>query len=259
MLSTLSRLAALLAAASAPEPARPPAHLVVPPSLQRERSPKPEKDIVGQLGFAAPEVLAAAGPLDARPGEWVEYGMTVSGKHFARTRLSVLAPPKDAGDDRYWLEVVTAGQIAFPSVIKLLVHGDPLLSRNIERLLVYVAGQAPIELPLEDARDNLSPEKPPSPVKIVRLGASEVTVPAGTFRAEGLRVSARAGRTKIWLAKGKVPLWGLVRSESKDHTIELLHYGEQGAHTVMPPGPGEPDERPDAGAPDQGNGNEYAK
>jgi hypothetical protein len=53
--------------------------------------------------------------------------------------------------------------------------------------------------------------------------------------------------TRVWLSPEAVPLWGLVRSQGGDRTIELFAFGREGAHTIVPPAPGEPDERPDAG------------
>jgi hypothetical protein len=120
---------------------------------------------------------------------------------------------------------------------------------------LYPAGQAPLELPLDEVREQIDAEKPAAvATKVRKLGAADVTVPAGTFHAARVRVSAKGGTTTLWLAREQVPLWGLVRSQGAERTVELLACGTSGAHTVVPPAPGEPDERPDAGT--YGNGSE---
>jgi hypothetical protein len=252
--------AALLAAAD-PPPARPPAHLVVPESVRKQRAPAEPPS--AQMGFASPEVLAAAGPLQARPGEWAEYLVSEGGTPAMRMRLGVLPPPKDAGEGRYWLEIVTIGGGTLPSAVRMLAHGDPLSLTNVERVLIYVTGQVPLELPLEDASERLEDQRkqtpPPRPARVQRQPAEDVQVHAGRYHAERVRVRAAGGTTRLWLDRDHVPLWGLVRAETGRRVIELFASGREGAHTVFPPAPGEPDERPDAGAPLYGNGSESTK
>ena len=237
MLIALCQAAALLFAAGEEKPARPPAHLVVPKSMQKDRTPAaiPEDDL---LGLSA-EMLQAAGPFQAHPGEWVEYSIRLKGEPEARVRLSILAPPPEAAAGRYWLEAAAVGAQALPSVVKMLVHGDPLEPRNVERLLLYVANQAPIELPVDDAKDELNAGGKRPTSKVHKLPAAQVTVPAGTFHARGLRFGGKTGATRLWLAPDEVPLWGLVRSVSALRTVELLLFGKTGAHSVLPAAPGE--------------------
>jgi hypothetical protein len=221
---------------------------VVPESIKRQRGQKPADDPSNFLGLGAPEVLEAAGPPSLNPGSWVEYKIRSRGQ-ASRVRLSVLPPPKDAPEDRRWLEVVGVGTETLPSVVKILIRQSPQKLGDIERMVLYPAGQAPLELPVDEAQQAppAEPGKSAPTAKVRKLGPTDVKVAAGTFRAERLRVSATGGKTELWLSRGQVPLWGLVRSEGADRTIELLHFGTTGAHTVVPPAPGEPDERPDAG------------
>ena len=225
----------------------PKAGLIVPESVKKARQGRPEDDPSLHYGLGAPEVLAAAGPPRLEVGAWVEYAVRQQGGPSSRVRLSVLPPPKDAPEDRRWLEVATVGDAVFPAVVKLLVHGDPLQKQSVERLVLYPAGQVPLELPLDEGREALEADQPKVAVaKVTKLGAADVVVPAGTFHAQRLKIAAKGGATRLWLDPA-VPLWGLVRSEGAGRTVELLQYGATGAHTVVPPAPGEPDERPDAG------------
>lgn len=249
-----SALALLVVLALAPQAApgaeskpRPKAGLIVPESVKKARTPRPEEDPSTHYGLGSPEVLGAAGPPVLHPGAWAEYYIRHNGKPAARVRLSVLPPPKDVPPDRRWLEVATVGDETFPAVVKLLVHGDPLHAQDVERLVLYPAGQVPLELPVDEAQGSFEAVKAKAPpVKIGKLADADVEVPAGKFHARRLKVTAPGGSTLLWLDRS-VPLWGLVRSEGAGRTVELLQYGQTGAHTIVPPAPGEPDERPDAG------------
>ncbi len=257
-------LIALIAAADAGAPeARPPAQLVIPPSVRKQReADQQQEEVASQLGLLAPEVLQALGPMaPPKPGEWVEYAIRDHGQPAVRVRLSILPPPPDAAEGRYWLEVATVGVGVLPAAVKLLVHGDPRVPGDIERLVIYVAGQAPLEVPADEAPQALGPVGSGRSAKVTQLKRRAVRVPAGTFTARGLQISVRTPRrtTRVWLAKDAVPLWGLVSSDGDGRSLELLEFGKAGAHTVVPPAPGEPDERPDGGMPGQGNGNDIVK
>ena len=67
----------------------------------------------------------------------------------------------------------------------------------------------------------------------MRVGSGRVTVPAGTFAVEELRVGSGGGATRLSRAS-QVPLWGLVRAEGPRQTVELTAYGLQGARSVFP-------------------------
>ena len=74
------------------------------------------------------------------------------------------------------------------------------------------------------------------------VGAAEVRVRAGVFKARVLRVS----RTRVWRSSD-VPLWGLVKAESERQSVELIAFGHSGGRSVFP------------ARWDQGNGSESAK
>jgi hypothetical protein len=179
-----------------------------------------------------------------------------------RLRLGVLPPPKDAGEGRYWLEIVTLGGGTLPTAVRMLAHGDPLTLSNVERVVVYVTGQVPLELPIDDAAEGLEEQRksaaPPRPARVQRQAAEDVQVHGGRYHAERVNVRAGGVTSRLWLDRERVPLWGLVRAETGRRVIELFASGREGAHTVFPPAPGEPDERPDAGAL-YGNGSESTK
>ena len=228
-------LAILLAAAAQ----KPPAHLVVPESVRKER----------EAEQAAPEpILSDApfidllGPPKPEPGGWAEYAVRTRGAPDVRIRLSILPPALP--DGRYWLEADSVAEIGIGSAVKMRVRGNPSDAKNIDRMYLWVAGQAPITIPLDQLPQQKSPRRLPG--KVVREKAEVVTVKAGEFEAEPLRL----GKSRVWRSP-KVPLWGVVKAQTPRQTVELLGYGQSGAHSTFPPG--------FADDQNQGNGSESTK
>lgn len=243
--------------AGSPSKARkpPPAVLHVPDAVKKQRSAARALDEDPPTVFSVmpPEVMAALGQLTPTPGAWVEYGVRAGTTEESRVRLSVLAPALPAG--RYWLELVLASNAAVPLAARLLLKGDPSDPANVERMLIYVAGQAPLELPVDQAQDALEalgkddegkkyqpgqrrPGVPPG--KVERLGQEVVTVRAGKFTAEKLRVTDLRTKevTLVWKS-AELPVLPLVRAQGRGRTIELLGFGRTGAHSVIDAEPGD--------------------
>lgn len=222
--------------------AGPPAHLVVPDGIQKERAAEaaPPSAILGD-----PALSNALGPPDAHPGAWVDYAIRTKGEPDVRVRFSILPPALPGG--QYWLEEAGVSSAGQGSAVKLRAHGDPADPRNIDRMYIYVPGQAPIEIPL----DQLPPPPAPAakkPAKLVKGRPERVQVKGGVFeKAETMRV----GDVRIWRSP-KVPIWGLVKAVGPHQTVELLGSGTTGAHTIFPPGFSE-DQLP------QGKGSESTK
>jgi len=176
----------------------------------------------------AAELAAALGPVRAKVGSWVEYLIRARGEEDLRVRLSLIPPAVEGG--RFWLEVTALGARALPFAARLLVGagGGP------ERAVVYALGQAPIEVPVAELRPrDPKPDRLARARRATRVGSASVTVPAGTFAVEELRVVSSGAAVRVWRAS-HVPLWGLVRAEGPRQTVELTAYGYQGAHSVFP-------------------------
>jgi hypothetical protein len=233
-------LLALLLAAQTPKP---PAQVVVPKSLRERREAEMGEVAPEKLPlFANPKLAAALGTLKPEAGAWAEYLVRTRGEKGMRLRATIVPPLLEGG--RYWLELATLNEDGVAGAAKLLVHGNALGPRDFERVFVMLAGQQPIDVPL----DQLDvPEKDaPAPPKVEKLGKSKAQVRAGAFEAELLR----AGDTRVWRSDS-VPLWGLVKAKSPGQSVELIGSGRTGGHTVFPAGWG--DER------DQGKGSESTK
>lgn len=233
-------LTLLLAAQAAQAAKPPPARLVVPEELKKEREAesKPPAPVLGDAALSE-----ALGPLKPEVGAWVEYAVRTRGTPDARVRIAVLPPALENG--WYWLEEVSLGNEGAASAVKMRLHGDPSDTRNIDRMYLFVPGQAPIEVPL----DQIPKAGPPAhkPGKAVRGAPERIKVMAGTFeKAETLR----SGNLRIWRAQS-VPLWGLVKATSPGQTVELMNSGRTGAHSAFPAG--------FADDQNQGKGSEIAK
>src|SRR3954462_5741255 len=174
--------------------------------------------------FANPMTEAALEGFEARPGAWGEYAVVPRVGRRLRVRLSVLGPSLSAG--RYWLEGATWTASGPPSAVRILLHGPPARPESVERLLVLVAGQAPMEFPLDAATRSGPPAGP-----AVKQDKEEVVrVPAGEFRAQ----VSRAGSARVWRSAA-IPLWGLVRATDAHRAVELVAFGRSGAKSVFPP------------------------
>jgi hypothetical protein len=180
----------------------------------------------------AARLAAALGPVRGKVGSWAEYLIRSRGEQDVRVRLALIPPALEEG--RSWLEVTVVGELSLPFAARLLVASKG----GLERAVVYALGQAPIELPVAEMQPEVP--KPDRHAAVRPIGRGTLTVPAGTFEVEKLRV----GGTRVWRAS-RVPLWGLVRAEGPRQTVELTAYGFQGARSVFP------------GA--QGNGSESTK
>ncbi len=249
----------------------PPAELVVPEAVREAR----EQGDTGEgpsplFALGAPDVLEALGPWEPVVGHWVEYYVEQGAELPARVRLSVLA---ERPGGRFWVEVAGVSPVGMPMASRLLVRGNPVRAADIERLQVYITGQAVLELPLEEAEKVLDPSAPKAAgVSVEKLPAAEVTVHAGRFQATRLRVSRGRGalaETTTLYRSSEVPIFHLVKSESSGNRakgkfaqrptlVQLFASGKTGAHSMFPasaplleeaPAPAPPQAAPDAGAP----------
>ncbi|HWE24204.1 MAG TPA: hypothetical protein VG496_09710 [Myxococcales bacterium] len=173
-------------------------------------------------GRAAPELLGGLGPLRPQVGAWVEYLVRSRGEPDVRARVAVV-PPLITG--RAWIEVATVGAQTLPFAVRVLLHAA---TGRMERAAVYALGQAPIELPVDDAQGANALVQ-----RSRRVGSRTVIVPAGTFATTEVLVNDGTATTRVFRSD-RVPLWGVVRAEGSGRTIELLRYGHGGARSVFP-------------------------
>jgi hypothetical protein len=237
----LAILALAVAAASpqVPDAGFPPGRgAPLPPSMRAitpERSPGAPLPL---FALGAPDLVDALGSLRVEVGAWAEY-LLRSPEGTARMRFSLLPPKLEGG--RYWLEVAAFSDVALPFALRAILLPGPVTPANMERATLYVLGQAPLEVPMDDLKKHVSRKAPgPSGARIVHGPARTVVTQAGRFQATELRITARGQTTRLWRSDA-VPLWGLVRSKGPKETIELVAFSREGAKSAVP-------------APGQGNG-----
>ena len=110
--------------------------------------------------LADPELVAALGALDLKPGAWAEYLVRSGEEGEARVRVTALA---GEGDRCCWVEMTVAGASGVAGAVRVLLRGA-----DIERMQVLLAGQQPVEIPLDrlgPARPRLPGDKPRRPGK----------------------------------------------------------------------------------------------
>jgi hypothetical protein len=233
-------LATLVLAVLAASPGGPDAGVAsarpLPPSA---RALLPEHEPEGPLPLFAldsPDLVAALGTLRVETGAWAEY-LLRSPDGTARMRFSLL-PPEVEGD-RHWLEVAAFGDVGLPFAMRVLLKSGPVVPANVERAILYVMGQAPLEIPLQDLQDRLPRDVPKSSgARTFRGRKRTIATGAGRFEASEVRVTARGQTTRVWRS-ADVPLWGLVRAEGPRETIELVSFSHEGARSAIPePGQG---------------------
>jgi hypothetical protein len=203
----------------------------LPPSagaLLPERHPKGPLPL---FALDSPDLVEALGTLRIEVGAWAEY-LLRAGKRTARMRFSLL-PPRVEGD-RAWLEVATFSDAGLPFAVRVLLKPGPVIPANVERAILYVMGQAPLELPLADLQERL-PASPPSAsgARIARRSTRTLSTPAGRFKVSELRIASRGETTRVFRS-ADVPLWGLVRAEGPREVIELVGFSHEGARSAIP-------------------------
>lgn len=186
------------------------------------------------MAFLLAIVFAAALPgggslfdgtrFDAQRGAWAEYLVRTKGSDPLRVRVSVLSKEGESA----LIEIDTLAKDKPPQAVRMLVHGSPADARNVDKLELYVAGQAPIEVPVDELRDDLRPP-PKHKSRAVQHGRERVQVQAGSFDAEVVD----RGSTRIW-SSNEVPIFCMVKTRTKTQTAELIAFGRTGAHSLFP-------------------------
>lgn len=183
-------------------------------------------------GMAAP---TSPLPRPFKTGQYVRYKVVQNGKE-SELSYSVLGEEVDA----HWIQVVTAPKGRRVVIQLLLRIGDRNDPKSTRLLAVKMKmGNMVREFRgamLARLKNEVSGAMAELTVPGLQgLEQEDVTVPAGTFKSSYKRESTVTlygfhDRSRQWLHTG-LPLLTLVKAESqsKDHTMELVEYGETGA------------------------------
>ncbi len=187
-------------------------------------------------GMAAP---TSPLPRPLKTGQYVRYKVVQDGK-ASEMSYSVLGEEADA----HWIQFVTAPK-GRRVVIQLLLHiGDRNHPKSAKLLAVKMKMGSMVRefrgAMLARLKNEVSGAMAELTVPGLQgLEQEDVTVPAGTFKSSYKRESTVTlygfhDRSRQWLHTG-LPLLTLVKAESqnKDHTMELVEYGETGAKNEL--------------------------
>jgi hypothetical protein len=183
-------------------------------------------------------------------GAYATYKMTFNeSKAQQLVKLAIVGKEKsDTGEDLYWYErEETNPQNGKVVIAKMLISGNPQEIGTVHRIIFQDFNEKPQELPqafvslLNQPSDEKS--KPAQP-KGRDLGKEKVKVGEETLTCTHLQYGTKEQPTADVWTNSQVPLFGLVKSQSKDVDMVLVGYGsdavtgitEEPEQLTMPPG-----------------------
>lgn len=179
-----------------------------------------------QMRFSAPAIPGVWNPVIGTGGVYL-----IERAGAKKSEIEMVIVGTETVDDKtgYWLEMSTIDpRSGSPTHMKQLMvrDGD---HTEIKRSIVQFPGQPALELPAMGG-----PRPEPAQAADVRkgaerVGAEDVTTPAGTFASEHYRTAD--GATDVWVSD-KVAPWGLVKMTGSKTTITLLRLVTGGATKI---------------------------
>lgn len=164
-------------------------------------------------------------------GSYATYTITYRDSKAEQTvRLAIVGKEKGAkGEDLFWYErQETNPKTGNVVIAKMLISGNPQEIGTIHRIIFKDHKEKAQELPqafvqlLNQPMDEESKAKEP---EIKDLGKEKVKIGEKTLSCTHLRYGSEEQPTaQVW-TNAEVPLFGLVRSEARDVTMDLLKYG----------------------------------
>jgi hypothetical protein len=152
-------------------------------------------------------------------------------------KLALVGKEKSGeGKELYWYErQETNSKTGLVVVAKMLISGNPQEIGTIHRM-IFKSGKDPAsELPqafvslLNQPLPEESKDKEP---KVSELGTEKVKVGKKTLSCKHLQYRVGEDRVaEVWTNE-EVPLFGVVKSEGKEVTMELVEYGADAVSTI---------------------------
>jgi hypothetical protein len=184
--------------------------------------------------FGNEEILKAVPPRAPRVGEWVRYRYRDKTRTMEGFVRLAIVPPATPPDAAFWFEISTGYGNTSQAKMKYLTRGLVLIPGRIERAVISMDETSVIDLPPEAFTQPVPADAFPLRAKVTRAGKARDTirVPAGSFDSVHLKLQAAKYRGDLWMCPEKVPIYGLVRAEDKQGTIELEAMGENAVSEV---------------------------
>ncbi len=198
----------------------------------------------------------AAGPSDAKPGDWISYRIDAGSGRVSFWRLSAVGAQKDAlGRDALWIEVELGHHrnLRAPLLqMKMLVARKGLAAERVSRLLVAIGTDPPQEISPDRLRTLW--HSPPratihnSGAEIIRAGKeTRLMTHAGTIAAIPIEIYLRGTLVeRIWMSH-RMPLLGLAKFEMPliGDSMEVTGFGHDAAPRMILPDGADPNIRLD--------------
>lgn len=171
-------------------------------------------------------------------GGYATYKVTYKESKAEQTvRLALVGKEKSKdGKELYWYErQETNSQTGAVVIAKMLISGDPQEIGTIHRM-IFKSGKDPAsELPqafVKLMNQPLPEESKAKEPKVKELGTEKVKVGEKALNCKHLRYgSGEEPITEVWTNE-EVPLFGVVKSDAKEVTMELVEYGADAVSTI---------------------------
>jgi hypothetical protein len=166
--------------------------------------------------FRSPDMQGIWDPVVGAGGT---YEIQKSSGEKSQMDIFIAGKESVGGKDAYWMEMVMqdSKRGSGPFVMKTLSAFDGT-SLEVTRVVIQMAGQNPMEMPMQMSGQSKRNIDIKSNGKVV--GTETVTTPAGTFTAEHWHSNDGAD---VWVSS-KVPPYGLVKTTNSDGTtMTLIH------------------------------------
>lgn len=192
----------------------------------------------GLLGTNMPEMYGKFNL--AKVGSFVEYTLiSKSNQDEEKLKFSIVGEEVTPQGKLYWYEMTIHNRSTGETVItKMLISGDPKETGNIKKMVVKRNQEKAMELPpnllaMAEAQAK-SKESTASKAKekVKELGKEKIKTSVGTFDCLHLRYrEAGEDEADAWTSE-KLPIFGLVKFESKSKKMELSGYGRDAVSAI---------------------------
>ena len=200
----------------------------------------------GLLGRTLPEMYGKFRV--EKVGTYAEYSLVFKqSQNEEKLKFSMVGEEATPQGKLYWYEMRSYNRnSAETNIVKMLISGDPKEKGNIKRMIIKHNQEKALELPAEvlsvgdvqglakgevqkGLKDTTEVKKEQ---KVKELAKEKVKTAAGVFECVHLRYEESPKDTVNAWTSEQVPIFGLVKFESKDKRLELTSYGKDAVSAI---------------------------
>jgi hypothetical protein len=194
----------------------------------------------GLLGTNMPEMYGKFNL--AKAGSYVEYTLiSKPAQDEEKLKFSIVGEEVTPQGKLYWYEMKINNRNTGETVImKMLISGDPKETGNIKRMIIKRNQEKAMELPpslltmaeMQSKSKESTASKEKEKEKVKELGKEKIKTSVGTFDCLHLKYrEASEDEADAWTSE-KLPIFGLVKFESKSKKMELSGYGKDAVSAI---------------------------